>query len=303
MQPQTSTSEQERERMLPRFLRDLLASPPRRGDGLNLWLYRVARVLHPYRSDGEIVELLRAATAGEPIKHGEIERAVERSAAIAWKPGQPATVRPQPAWPEENREQREAIIRDGGGLVDLWENSVVRLEDNESHTEGLIDALFPGASLLCCGKSKPDFATRSRSEWRGHLSALQLIVPSPMTARRGLTQERKQSAHALSITGSRRYLVVEFDQGDVDDHAALLLHLAARAPLALVVHSGSKSLHGWFACQDQSEERLRKFMRYCVSLGADPATWCKSQFVRMPDGTREGGKRQVVYFFNPRTIK
>ena len=59
-----------------------------------------------------------------------------------------------------------------------------------------------------------------------------------MTARSGLTQDGKQSAHALSITGPRRFLVVEFDQGDVDDHAALLWHLALRAPLAMVVHSG-----------------------------------------------------------------
>jgi hypothetical protein len=72
---------------LPQFVRDLLASPPRRGGGLNNWLYRVARVLHPYRDSPEIVELLRAATAGEPIKPGEIERAVDRSKATAWKPG------------------------------------------------------------------------------------------------------------------------------------------------------------------------------------------------------------------------
>ena len=64
--------------MLPQFVRDLLASPPRRGQGLNLWFYRVARVLHPYRDSAEIIELLKAATAGEPVKHGEIERAVTK---------------------------------------------------------------------------------------------------------------------------------------------------------------------------------------------------------------------------------
>src|SRR5205823_15123202 len=45
-----------------------------------------------------------------------------------------------------------AIGRDGGGLVDLWEVSPIRLEDNAAHTEALIDALFPGNPLLCCGK-------------------------------------------------------------------------------------------------------------------------------------------------------
>ena len=53
--------------MLPQFVRDLLASPPRRGQGLNLWFYRVARVLHPYRDSAEIIELLEAATAERAV--------------------------------------------------------------------------------------------------------------------------------------------------------------------------------------------------------------------------------------------
>jgi hypothetical protein len=287
----------------PRFVYDLLAAMPGRGGGLHPWLFRVARLFHPYRNESEIINLLRAATFGEPVKPGEIESAVARSKAVAWAPGQSSRVVPAPAWPAVDRKVRDAIIQSGGGLVDLWEQSPVRLEDNEAHTEALIDALFPGNPLLCCGLSDSKFDTRLREEWRGQLSALQLIVPNPMTARTGLTQNGKQSAHALSITGWRRFLVVEFDQGNVDDHAALLWHLAQKAPLALVVHSGSKSLHGWFFCAGQLEERLRHAMHYCVSLGADPATWTRSQFVRMPDGTREGGKPQTVYYFAPEVVR
>src|SRR5215470_1901187 len=123
---------------LPQFVRDLLASPPRRGEGLNLWLYRVARVLHPYRDSAEIIELLRAAIAGEPVKHGEIERAVERSKATAWRPGQLPLTRQVPTWPKVNIEQREAVKASRAGLVDLWEISPVRFEDNKSHTEQII---------------------------------------------------------------------------------------------------------------------------------------------------------------------
>jgi len=124
-----------------------------------------------------------------------------------------------------------------------------------------------------------------------------------LKARIGRTKEGKESAHALEATGSRRFLVIEFDRGGVDEHATLLLHLAARAPLAIVVHSGNKSLHGWFYCAGQAEERLERFMRYAVSLGADRATWTPSQFVRMPDGTRDNEKRQTVYFFHPEVLK
>jgi hypothetical protein len=289
---------------LPQFVRDLLASPPRRGGGLNLWFYRAARVLHPYRGPEEIVELLRAATTDEPIKHGEIERAVDRSKATAWKPGHPTqTVKQGPVWPGVNEEQREAVIASGSGLVDLWEFSPVRFQDNESHAERIIDALFPGDPLLCAGESSYDFATRSRQEWRGKLASLQLIVPSPMTARIGRTQDGKESAHTLSITGPRRFLVIEQDGGTVDEQAAVLLHLAERAPLAVALHSGSKSIHGWFYCVEQPEEKLCGFIQYAVSLGADRATWTRSQFVRMPDGLRDNGRRQTVYFFNPGVLK
>ena len=292
-------------RELPRFVRDLLASPPRAGEGVNRYLFRLARVLHPYRNDGEIMDILRAVTAGcgRVVTEQEIKRAVERSRGVAWTPGGPNHVPSTPPWPSLNSEQRDAILEEGGGLVDLWEASPIRIDENRPRTEEIIDALFPGNPLICCGANMAGFATRSREDWRGELSSLQLIVPSAMTSRTGLTREGKESEHALSNTGPRRFLVVEFDHGTADDHAAIVMHLAERAPLALAVHSGNKSLHGWFYCAGEPEERLREFMRYAVSLGADPATWTRSQFVRMPDGTRDNGKRQAVYFFNPGVIK
>lgn|ERR1700682_1531770 len=289
---------------LPRFVRDLLASPPKRGEGLNLWLYKVARVLHPYRPAADIVQLLAAVTAGEPVKSGEIERAVERSAVTAWRPGHQTALQPHAAtWPNINAEQREAITATGFGLVDLWEAAPVRFEDNASHAEEVIDALFPGNPLLCVGQSNSQFATRERESWRGRLAQMQFIVPSPMTAQTGRTQEGKESEHCLENTGPRRFLVIEQDSGTVDEQAAVLLHLAERAPLAVAVHSGGRSLHGWFYCARQPEDRLHLFMRYAVSLGADRATWTRSQLVRMPDGTRENGKRQTVYFSNPEVVK
>jgi len=288
---------------LPQFVRDLLAAPPKRGEGLNLWLFKSARVLHPYRSPSDIGHLLEAVTAGEPIKPGEIERAVERSAAVAWKPGQGVAVTHAPAWPRVNMEQREAVTATGFGLVDLWELSPVRFTDNQSHTEEIIDRLFPGNPLLCVGKSNSQFATRRREGWCGRLTDMALIVPSPMSARTGHTQDGKESEHTLENTAPRRFLVIEQDKGSVDEQSAVLLHLAERAPLALAVHSGSKSIHGWFFAAGQPEERLRTFMRYAVSLGADQATWTRSQFVRMPGGTREDGKPQVVYFFNQKVLK
>jgi hypothetical protein len=227
-------------------------------------------------------------------------------------------------WPGRDYQMIEQIARSRDGLVDLWEASLIRLETNEPRSDEIIETLFPRNPLLCCGWSRHWFDTRPKNRWY-KLHELQLIVPNPMTAQRGVTTDGKESSHTLTNTGPRRFLVVEFDfdsdrsaEGeeaqllaqlgadgrDVSDLcAALLLHLAGRAPLALVVHSGGKSLHGWFYCAGQSEESLRRFMSYAVSLGGDPATWTRSQFVRMPDGKRDTARRQTVYFFNPAVIR
>jgi hypothetical protein len=232
---------------LPLFVRDMLACPPTAGEGVNLYLYRVARVLHPYRGGCEIADILRAITAGcgRVVTEKEIWREIENSKAAAWTPGEPVSFILQPAWPKVNAEQREAVIAAMGmGLADLWEVSRMSFEDNEPHTEEIIDVLFPGNPLLCVGKSISEFATHSRDDWRGHLRGQQLIVPSPMTARTGRTQDGGESEHTLENTGPRRFIVVEQDTGTVYEETAILAHLAERAPMALAVHSGSKSLHG-----------------------------------------------------------
>lgn len=94
--------------------------------------------------------------------------------------------------------------------------------------------------------------------------------------------------------------IIHHGIGAADACAALLAHLAEYAPLTLAVHSGGKSVHGWFYAAGRSDDQLRPFMAY--ALGADPATWSPHQFVRMPDGTRENGRPQAVYFFNPETL-
>jgi hypothetical protein len=128
----------------------------------------------------------------------------------------------------------------------------------------------------------------------------------------------------------RRFLVVEFDfkplkdNGErtwcadlidtwtrygmtaLDAQAALIMHLSAFGPLAMVTFSGGKSLHAWFYCQGQDESEgsgLRRFMRYAARLGADTALYRPSQFARMPLGRRQSGEIQTIHFLNFNSIK
>lgn len=288
---------------LPDWLRGVITNPPRAGQGVHAWLFHVARQLHTHLPAVEIVRLLetQVANCGRHVPRSEIVSAVQNALPCAWQPsGKAAPAQSVRKWPALNEAHRKGAVQAGGGLVKLWESSPVPVEANQIATEQIVDALFPGNPLLCCGKSNSAFDTRSREEWRGELSELALVVPSPMATVDGVTKDGKPSRHTLSNTGPRRFLVVEFDTGTADDHAALLLHLAGYGPLVLAVHSGNKSLHGWFYCAGQPEERLLRFMRYAVSLGGDHATWSRCQFCRMPDGTRDNGKRQTVFYFDPK---
>ncbi|MGA9780145.1 MAG: hypothetical protein WBS33_17935 [Verrucomicrobiia bacterium] len=237
---------------------------------------------------------------GREVTDTEIENAVSNSQRVIENPtGQ---TQPGPRWPYRNEGRIESVVRDGPTFAQLADSSPFKWNDDARHTEEIIDVLFPGNPLLCAGPKQSFSVTRTREEWRGFLERQQFIVPSPMASVFGTTQEGKTSMRTLSNTGPRRFLVVEFDTGTFDQHAAVLGHLAKYEPLVMVVHSGNKSLHGWFYTAGKPDETVEKFFRYAVSLGADPATWTPCQLVRMPDGQRENGRLQRVVYFNPKEI-
>lgn len=217
----------------------------------------------------------------------------------------------RPEWPKPDPARIVAAVKDGPGAVALSLLSPAALNVDEDGTDcaPLVRALFATADapdpLLCIGKSARRFATRPLSQWLagGRLAEFALIVPARMTARHGQTKDGRESEHTLTNTGPRRFVVVEFDTGTADEHAARLWHLSGFAPLALIVHSGGKSLHGWFPVGDGLPDDVRRFMRYAARIGADPALFRnRSQFCRQPAGTRENGCRQSVFYWNPAAL-
>jgi hypothetical protein len=215
-------------------------------------------------------------------------------------------VEPQnPRWPPDDEAARDLILfQVDFPVMELMDVSPIRFDDDTSKTPEILPLLFPGDPLICCGGESNSFWTRKLSEFGRSVSTFQFIVPSPMSAPTGKILNPKpggptESAHTKANTGERRFAVIEFDQGTKDEQSALIWHLSNYAPLVMVVHSGGKSLHGWFFVQGSSESLIHRFYRYAVSIGADRATHLKSQFVRMPDGRRDNGNRQPVYYLNP----
>jgi len=212
-----------------------------------------------------------------------------------------------PLWPKPSECARsKAIAKVGIGLSDLAELSPIRFE--LPNTYAVLQILFPGDPLICVGKSSSQFWTRKLSRIGARAEFVQFIVPSPMSKQWGKIQDPDSegpfwSEHTKDNTGDRRFAVIEFDTGTSDDHASLLWHLSDFYPLIMAVHSGGRSLHGWFYVPGEPEQEINSFYRYAVWLGADRATHLKSQFVRMPDGRRDNGNRQSIHYFNPSPIK
>ena len=327
------------QRLLPAWLEAKLATPPVAGGGIHSWLFSCACGLLPWRASDQILQILvdAAVRCSRPVPHREIVDAVN-NARNNWRPEsggtrviqslqklpEPARVKP---WPKTDWCAVEAISKSGHTIADLSAASPGSICQTSREVVGM---LWYDDPLLCLAKSHPaDAITLRRSEWLKHsIDRFGLIVPSAMMARKGKRQDGKPSKRCLDNTGPRSFLVVEFDfkasprRADTpassiladmaaestprtapDLCAAILLHmLELRAPLVLAVHSGGKSIHGWFPTHGANDEALRPFFRRCVSLGADPATWIRWQLVRLPGGTRSDGTRQRILYINPARI-
>ena len=281
---------------------------PPAGEGVHHWLMEAAWVCRKNGINPDAAaQELEARMTRRPNSRNEIVDAVAKAykgEQVIWhsKRNWQAPTK----WPEANAEQIEAVTASGLGIADLWEASPIRFDDDQPRTAEILEKLFPGDPLLCAGSKYP-FFTMHLSKFKAAADTLEQIVPSPMLAKYGRAQEGHLSQHTLDATGPRRFLVVEGDKINginipKDTQAAVLLHLAERAPLSLVVDSGGKSLHGWFFVAGKTDEQLAPFFRRACTLGADDSLWTRSQFARMPDGTRANGNRQNILFFNPETI-
>jgi hypothetical protein len=268
----------------------------------------------------------------EPVSLDWLEEHAPMRRASRGSPGVPRGARPHapaaPKWPEPDLEVIERIALAGPSLTELRAESHFDFLGEERFTKWLLPRLFPADSLLCLAGSQRSSITAPLSTWLSrHLQCYSFIVPSPMSAETGLTLDGRASFRTLSNVGARRYLVCEFDFSEyakdrketryapliralrgrgisiLDMQAALIWHLAGLLPLVMVVFSGRISLQGWLYAAGAPEFALLAFMGGAVRLGADPATWCPCQLVRLPDGSRLNAAglpvaRQTVEYFN-----
>ncbi len=309
---------------LPEWLLEKLAHPPRAGEGVNRWLFKMARLMRGWQDEQVIVARLIAAVAncGRQINQNEILRAVRRAPttrrsstslpSAATPLATAGTYRTLTRWPAPDW-SRIAEHADRGTVETLRAGSPM---PSDCLTAADVRAsLWSPDEFVCIARSHPrDAVTMPLREWLTlDVATHSLIVPNAMSSSLGRTQDGKPSPRCLDNTGPRQWIVVEFDfcpegpagnllrgRSSQDLCAAMLLHLQDRgAPLALAVSSGGKSIHGWFPALGLTDDKLKAFFNAACRLGADPVTWSRCQLVRLPGGMREDGRRQPVLFCDP----
>jgi hypothetical protein len=276
--------------------RGLIAQCPVEGCGVNKWTFVTAcRLFKRGWSEDRIREYLEQRTTRVGRKADEeIERAIQR--APEWlKTG---LAKPFRKWPPLHLAELKKVLANGVGVAELRAASPVK----EIRADQVLPILFPGNPLIWAAQSvRPEIGgTLPLIKWVQIAGFQQFIVPNTMIS--CAVPNNGWSQRCLTNTGRRGFLVVEQDQGSLDQQAAVLWHLRRFAPLVMAVHSAGKSIHGWFYVTGRSEKKNRAFMEYAVSLGADPATWVKCQPVRMPGGHRPGKGKQEILFFCPALI-
>jgi len=270
---------------------------PESGEGVHKWVYHVCCVFLDAGNSVEDAEAYCEERASRALQINEVQNAY----SSIKKTG----ILKRQRWSKPNQQYVDFVKRTAsGGLYQSILNRLTLTRAEEIDCFGALKLLFPDDiesgdwSLICCGASQSDFRTAPLAFFKDKCEDLQFIVPSTMSSIWGETQGGDRSQHTLSNTGPRKYLVVEFDKGEHAEHAAFLHNLHRIIPITMVVHSGNKSLHGWFHVEGMPETKQVRFFDEATQLGADTATWNRSLFVRMPDGKRANGNRQSILYFN-----
>ena len=290
------------DRWIPVWLREALSSPPTAGKGAHQWIFSCSKALKNYMPDDEIMTLMLAAGAGigRDITR-EISEAVTnaRCADDDFATPEDRTVESgmRPVFPEKSPEVISRIPQ--MSLQHLAAQSPMRSVGAET----AISTLFPGDPLLCLGTAPWSCAVRRRSQWAGRIAQHPYMVPAEMTAETGANLRGVVSARCYGNTGPRMYQVIEFDdalqEGSLERQAGRIARLSEMLPVAMVLHSGGKSLHAWFPVWSLTQKEQVDFFSAACILGADPVTWVRCQLVRIPGGTHASGATQTCYYLDP----
>ena len=209
-------------------------------------------------------------------------------------------------------EYLDNLLKRGRGFdeADFWEASPVRLLDEPSNDALLLlDILYASSDILFIGDQYSK-KVMSVDKWKVHIEKngtrdLPHIIPNPLSGQQHKTQMGKLSYRCDAAVQEYRFSVAEFDSLSCEDQFAFWA--AVPLPLAALIYTGGKSLHGWVRIENVDtetkwttciEEKLYK--QRLIPMGVDPACRNESRLSRLPGHFRSATQRwQRLLYLNP----
>ena len=139
---------------------------------------------------------------------------------------------------------------------------------------------------------------------------LPFIIPNPLSGEVGVTKSGKPSYRCDDSIVRFKFAVAEFDNMCRDGQLAFWNSAIERGfPVAALIDSGGKSIHGWLAVhcrnRDQWEGEIENklFPALLVPMGFDPACRNESRLSRFPGNFRDDkDAMQRLLYLNPEVL-
>jgi hypothetical protein len=306
----------------------LLALCPEAGGGLSAYLCKVANTIRHDWSEDEGFEILfnlavdRGYTEKKARYHAErLRRKWHES------PGGQSPRRYQPKIKPNLNLIYQTVGSSNLTVAAVAKASPVKIDPADTSAAGNIVDLLLFGEIVCVGSEKFS-AYCDYSKNFEDLCNAQFLVPNPM-CETGIYEHGKEwrSGKASPKRDDnvlyQKWLVVEFDiarygkggktrtfwadlldnweQEGIsaqDAQVRLIQSLTGHEfDLAMIIFSGSKSLHSWWKCAGASQQELDNFISRALKVGADPAVRTPSQYFRLPGGWNHNkqARQQVIY--------
>lgn len=272
-------------------LAELLANPPETGAGRHHWLFEVAAKLIRQGADPEEVRLRLEKLAFDLGWHDRIKQIRTDIAKIL----------SQPEYRKPERRMRLPDACEAERFLRFSHPPLFPASPAGVSTRDALAALYRPGELICVSKDTFSATVQRLEDILDIAPSLEFIVANPMRSEHGRTGTGEISARTkanATTDAARRYVILEFDTREtVEEQAAVLSSISTpAAPLVMAVHSGGKSVHGWYYVKNISMSQRECLFMFGAYLGADRSLWDPCKLVRMPGGTRVNGAKQEILY-------
>jgi hypothetical protein len=306
---------------------------PHAGGGLHDWILETTRILCASMEAEEVYQVVLAKCEGkgrpEGILIGEIREAIIGANRVydanPWMRDRVGRHK-QRGWQLAPLEQRIAVMSDGyrrrRGLTPEkeWVNKVdeqlveralkkklprlTPIKIGGKEKENLLCKLYGGLNFnLCISRGSWEYSNTQPINWwlKRDLSKYSHMIATPFRVQGTGGRYRR-----FEVAGERMWLIIEFDQGSIEEQLRKLFWLDQISPrwaLTLAVWSGHRSVHGWFFCYGYREQTVKEFFLTATKIGADGALRRSVQITRLPMGTNlTTGERQEILHLEEREM-